>query len=79
MSEKYIQLVKDTINEVFKENGMEPVELDPETNILKDTPLDSMGLAIVVTKLEETTGKDPFVEGFILFNTIRELAALYEK
>jgi len=79
MKENYIRLVKDTINEVVQENGLEPVELNPETKILKDTPLDSMGLAIVVTKLEEITGKDPFSKGFILFTTVNDLAVLYEK
>ncbi|MBW2662021.1 MAG: hypothetical protein JRD93_08570 [Deltaproteobacteria bacterium] len=79
MNGQFIQMVKDAINEVIQENGLESVELSPDTNMLKDTPLDSMGLAIVVTKLEESTGKDPFSKGFILFNTISELAALYEK
>jgi acyl carrier protein len=77
MNEEYLQLVKETINEVILENGLEQVELYPETNILKETLLDSMGLAIVVTKLEEATGKDPFSNGFILFNTVNELATLY--
>jgi len=34
-----------------------------------------MGLAIVVVRLEEVTGQDPFAEGFINFSTVDELAA----
>jgi acyl carrier protein len=79
MEENLIALVKATINEVLSENALPSVPLEGDTNILKDTPLDSMGLAIVVTKIEEATGVDPFEDGFILFQTINELAALYEK
>lgn len=78
MSTNLIQTVKETILEVLEENGLEKVTLEDNTNILRDTPLDSLGLAVVVVKLEETTDKDPFSEGFVSFNTIGELAALYE-
>lgn len=79
MKEKMIELVKAKINEVLRENSLSSVQLEGDTNILKDTPIDSMGLAIVVTKMEEATGIDPFEKGFILFQTINELASLYEK
>lgn len=74
-----IALVGETINSVLVDNGHKPMDLRPDTNILHETPLDSMGLAIVVLQLEEVTGKDPFAEGFILFQTVGELAALYER
>lgn len=77
MATDYVELVKTTILEVLTENGLEHVPMNPSTNILKDTPIDSMGLAIVVTKLEEKTKTDPFADGFILFQTIEELADLY--
>ena len=73
------KLVKSKINEVLRENGQPEMELEDDVNILNDTPLDSMGLAIVVTKIEEETGIDPFENGFILFQTVSELVALYEK
>lgn len=79
MIDNTIELVKKIINEVLVENGLELDVLYPETKILKDTQLDSMGLAIVVSKLEEKTGLDPFVGGFIQFNTVKELAKLYGK
>jgi len=74
-----VDLVVETINEVLRESGLEISEMTPETNILHDTSLDSMGLAIVVVKLEEKTGKDPFIEGFKNFHTIKDLANLYAK
>ncbi len=71
-------IVMETVREVLKENGHDPVPLTPATNLLQQTPLDSMGLAVVVLRLEEKTGKDPFAAGFRLFQTVEELAALYE-
>lgn len=73
-----VQTVKETILEVLRENALEEVSLEERTNILRDTPLDSLGLAVVVVKLEEKTDKDPFSKGFVSFNTVGELAALYE-
>lgn len=72
------EMVIETIHEVLKENGHDPVPLKPSTNLLHETALDSMGLAVVVLRLEERTGLDPFVTGFKLFQTVEELAALYE-
>ena len=74
-----IVLVMETINEVLVDNGFSAQTLTPDTNILNDTQLDSMGLAVVILKLEEKTGKDPFSEGFITFYTISELAKLYAR
>lgn len=78
MNDEMVKLVKKKINEVLSENGLPSVNLEGNTNILQETPLDSMGLAIVITKMEEATGIDPFEEGFILFQTVKELAVLYE-
>ena len=70
-------LVVATINDVLAESGHAALDLSAEVNILAETPLDSMGLALVVVRLEEATGKDPFAAGFINFRTVGELAALY--
>lgn len=72
------ELVMDTIREVMVENQKAVTELKPETQILAETSLDSLDLAIVVVKMELKTGKDPFKVGFIFFNTVQELAKLYE-
>jgi acyl carrier protein len=77
MDEKII-LIMDLIREVMKQNNRKDTALLPETDILKDTSLDSLDLAQVIVMLEEKTGKDPFAKGFITFHTIQELAALYE-
>lgn len=79
MSSKTLDLVLNTITEILQENCKPLVTLKPETRILSETPLDSLDLAIVVVKLEEKTGKDPFKNGFIPFATIEELAHLYDK
>jgi acyl carrier protein len=75
--DQLLALVKETINEVLRQDGRPPAELVPETNILRETELDSMGLALVVVQLEEKTGRDPFVQGFVNFSTVGELAELY--
>lgn len=79
MSSKTQDLVIQSITEILSERKHSQILLKPETRILSETPLDSLDLAIVVVKLEEKTGKDPFKEGFIPFSTIEELANLYDK
>jgi acyl carrier protein len=77
MNSDALELVVAKINEVLLESGHERCEIVASTNILHDTPLDSLGLAIVVLRLEEATGKDPFVSGFQNFHTAGDLAQLY--
>ncbi len=72
-------LVMQTIREVMVENQRAEVDLTPMTRILAETELDSLDLAIVVVKLEEKLGKDPFKKGFVFFTTVEELARLYEE
>ena len=60
------------------EEDIELCTLSSDVNILADTGLDSLGLASVVVKLEEKTGKDPFADVFVNFSTVGELAQLYE-
>ena len=77
-SQAMLDLVMRTLADVMRENGHEPKDLVPGTNILHDTPLDSMGLAVAVLRLEDETHKDPFQDGFKLFQTVEELALLYD-
>ncbi len=72
-------IVIDTIREFMLENQRAVTELTPETQILAETSLDSLDLAIVLVKMEIKTGKDPFKQGYIFFSTIQELAKLYEE
>ncbi|CCB85726.1 MULTISPECIES: hypothetical protein [Parachlamydia] len=77
-SSQSIELVIQTIQEVTQEQQKAFTPLKADTRILTDTSLDSLDLAIVVVKLEEKSGKDPFKNGFIPFSTIEELATLYD-
>jgi acyl carrier protein len=78
MTKTTVNLVTEAIREVMRQNGRKEIELKPETDIMKDSALDSLDVAQVVVMLEEKTKKDPFAKGFIRFRTIQELADLYE-
>jgi acyl carrier protein len=52
-------LVADLIGELLEEEGLPLPELAAET-VLLDTGLDSLGFAVLVTRLEESLGYDPF-------------------
>jgi len=78
VSQETVQLVIDSVHEVLQEEGLEAVPLTGDSNVLEDTGLDSLALALVVVKLEEKTGQDPFANGFINFQTVGQLAALYK-
>lgn len=55
-----------------------PAALSDDTQLLGGgIAIDSLDLAVLVLQLTETTGKDPFAEGFITFHTIRDLATLF--
>jgi len=68
----------EVLNEVLGENGYPAFAFQDSTNIFRETPVDSLALALVIVKLEERTGKDPFKGGFISFTTVGELVRLYE-
>ena len=53
------QTVRDTLLEILDEDGIAAPELTPGT-VLLDTGLDSLGLAVLVTRLELVLGYDPF-------------------
>lgn len=71
-------LIARLVNEALADAGAPVVDVTPTTNLLRDTGLDSMALAVIVVQLEEELGKDPFAQGFIEFRTAGELAALYD-
>jgi acyl carrier protein len=74
--------MKDTIievlNEVLQENGHAAYPFTESTDIFRETAIDSLALAVVLVKLEERVGRDPFVSGFVSFSTVGELIALYK-
>ncbi|MCK1424827.1 acyl carrier protein [Bradyrhizobium sp. 182] len=77
--------MRDKIQQVFnavwrEQNGTKPPVLESGT-LLLDTGLDSLGFAIIVTRLDDELGYDPFTiaENAIYPQTFGEFAAFYEK
>lgn len=66
------------LSRMITEKGETPPAIGGDTPLLGDMlPIDSLDLAVLVTELEQKTGQDPFANGFIHFQTVRELADLY--
>ena len=74
-----LDLIRTELCQILVEKGAKPGEILPET-VLLSGPLDvdSLDLATLVVVLEEKTGKTPFANGFVLFHTAGELAALFD-
>jgi acyl carrier protein len=71
-------VVARAIEEVLDENRKPRVAFDRNSRLLSDLDLDSLNLALLIVKLEERTGRDPFRLGFENFETVGELVALYQ-
>lgn len=64
---------------VFKNKGLAPPPLVPETVLDGSLGLESLDFAEVVVRLEQVFGKDPFSEGTIPeVRTLHDLCSLYE-
>lgn len=77
--------MRETVMQVFNsvwrdQNQSEPPVLTDGT-VLLDTGLDSLGFAIIVTRLEDELGYDPFSlsEEAYYPQTLQEFVAFYEK
>ena len=72
--------VRSTLVELLHEDGIEAASLTHET-VLLDTGLDSLGLAVLVTRLESNLGYDPFsmMTEAVYPRTLGEFVAVYEK
>ncbi|MCL4408943.1 MAG: acyl carrier protein [Gammaproteobacteria bacterium] len=75
------QLIRDVMDEVAAETGREELGVIEGNTILSDSGLDSLGFAILVARLEQKTGYDPFsrlpAEQFP--HTFSELVAVYQR
>lgn len=73
-----LELIRSELTQILTDKGAEVVAVEAET-VLLNGPLDidSLDLATLVVVLEEKTGKQPFRNGFVLFHTAGELAALF--
>lgn len=78
MQNSLLDLTIECIQAIMHQNKRPTTPLTPTTDILKDTSIDSLDLLEVIVLLEKKTGKTPFRKGFIPFNTIQELADLYQ-
>ena len=74
-----LDLIRSELTQILTDKGAATGEIAADTRLL-DGPLDvdSLDLATLVVALEEKTGKTPFANGFVLFHTAGELAALFD-
>ena len=78
MSTLRITLIK-TISQVLKDSGRSVANIQ-ETDALTGTlGLNSLDLAVVVVRLEQELGVDPFRDGQPMVATFGDLVALYEQ
>lgn len=75
------QTLTETLAAVMRENGVTPPETFADDLPLLRTGLDSLGYAIVVARLEQELGYDPFLlmDEPVYPRTFGELVAIYEK
>lgn len=75
------QVIVDTLKETIEETGSKLLIEITDKAILLQTGLDSLGFAILVTKLEEILGYEPFtlMEEPYYPNTFKEFVDVYEK
>lgn len=65
--------------QVFKNKGLEPPKMGPDTVLDRSLGLESIDFAEVVVRLEQEFGTDPFDEGVPPgIRTIADVARLYD-
>ena len=70
--------IEKLVGDIVTAKGTKAPKIDATTELLGGgVGMDSLDLAVLVRELEETTGFDPFADGFIEFRTAGELAKLY--
>jgi acyl carrier protein len=77
LKEKILSLM----SEIAEESGATLVEQIDDNSILLETGLDSLGFAILVARLEEDLGYDPFVQMDqpVYPQTFGELVGIYQR
>jgi acyl carrier protein len=77
-SSEIFSLIEASLHEILKAKGAGPVRIAPETRLLGgEVPIDSLDLAQLVLELQQRTGKDPFANGFINFESVDDLSRLF--
>ncbi len=73
-----VKLVIEAVERQIADKGETAPPIDENTPLLGGSlPIDSLDLAVIVTQLRDTAGRDPFANGFINFQTVGDLARLY--
>lgn len=77
-SNEVLGLIGQLVNRQRATNGLSAAEVCRESRLLGDSlGIDSLDLAAIVVELEERTGRDPFAQGIVDFQTAGALADLY--
>ncbi|MDV6331664.1 phosphopantetheine-binding protein [Asticcacaulis sp. 201] len=73
-----LDLIREELTQILTDKGADAGEIAADTPLLNGPlDIDSLDLATLVVVLEEKTGLTPFADGFVLFHTAGELAALF--
>ena len=72
--------ILEQLNELFEEDELEIPEFVDDT-VLLDTDLDSLGFAVLVTRLDEELGFDPFslMDEPVYPVTFKDFVDIYER
>ena len=73
-------LIVEALSDLFEEDEIEVPEITDDL-VLLETELDSLGFAVLVTRLEESLGYDPFslMTEPVYPTTFGEFVAVYEQ
>jgi len=74
------QIISETLDDILAENGIAPMGPLTGDMLLLKTGLDSLGFAVLVIRLEDKLGYDPFVlmADAVYPRTFDEFVAIYE-
>ena len=73
-----LNLIREELIQILTDKGAATGDINTDTPLLNGPlDIDSLDLATLVVILEEKTGLTPFANGFVLFHTAGELAALF--
>jgi len=71
-------IVCETIRQVLQDSGREAGDISADDTLREGLQLDSLDLAVVVVRLEQCLGVDPFRQHRQPVHTVRDLIRAYE-
>lgn len=74
-------LIRQTIAQILRDNGggREMADIDDEDDLRRTLGFDSLDLAVLVIRLEQQLGIDPFRQRTHRVHTVGQLIALYQQ